>query len=168
MPYIVKTFLSNFDNIFVMGEAKILKTIETFYTALADKTRLRLLNLIRDEEVCVCFFVEALNESQPKISRHLAYLRKAGLVSARKEGKWVHYRIVPPSSSHLSEILSETLNLLDAQKEMQDDRQRLIKACLSIEMPVTITKAPKPHSIVEAEISTEKKFEAEELETFLL
>ena len=64
------------------------------FAALADTTRLRLLNLMGGREVCVCYFVEILRQGQPKISRHLAYLRKAGLVAARREGKWMHYRIV--------------------------------------------------------------------------
>ncbi|MFN2391782.1 MAG: ArsR/SmtB family transcription factor, partial [Pyrinomonadaceae bacterium] len=72
---------------------KILKSMEIFFLALADKTRLRLLNLMRENEVCVCFFTEVLDESQPKISRHLAYLRNAEIVSARREGKWIHYKI---------------------------------------------------------------------------
>ena len=48
------------------------------------------------KEVCVCYFVEILGQSQPKISRHLAYLRRAGIVAARREGKWMHYKIVVP------------------------------------------------------------------------
>jgi DNA-binding transcriptional ArsR family regulator len=67
------------------------------FAALSDRTRLRLLNLVDGREVCVCYFVEILSQSQPKISRHLAYLRRAGIVAARREGKWMHYRIVVPS-----------------------------------------------------------------------
>ena len=67
--------------------------MERFFTALSDRTRLRLLNLMGEDEVCVCFFVEVLGEPQPKISRHLAYLRQAGVVAARREGKWMNYRI---------------------------------------------------------------------------
>ena len=69
------------------------KETENLFLALADKTRLRLLNLMREDEVCVCFFTEVLGDSQPKISRHLAYLRNAGLVSARRDGKWMHYSL---------------------------------------------------------------------------
>ena len=58
--------------------------MEQFFQALGDNTRLRLLNLVREQEVCVCYFVEILDAPQPKISRHLAYLRKAGIVSARR------------------------------------------------------------------------------------
>ena len=65
--------------------------IELFFSALSDRTRLRLLNLMRDGELCVCYFPEIIGTNQPKISRHLAYLRKAGLVSVRREWKWAHY-----------------------------------------------------------------------------
>jgi ArsR family transcriptional regulator len=76
-----------------MSEIKYLREMETMFMALADKTRLRLLNLMAAEEVCVCFFTEVLGDSQPKISRHLAYLRNADLVEARRDGKWMHYSI---------------------------------------------------------------------------
>src|SRR5256884_5929900 len=61
--------------------------IETLFKALADRTRLRLISLMGDSEVCVCFFVAILKTSQPKISRHLAYLRRAGIVAARRDRK---------------------------------------------------------------------------------
>src|SRR5215217_8190144 len=86
--------------------------METFFMALADKTRLRLLNLMREDEICVCFFTEVLGESQSKISRHLAYLRNAGIVEARRDGKWMHYRIINPANSHAAEVLRDTLRWL--------------------------------------------------------
>ncbi len=67
--------------------------LDLLFRALADRTRLRLLNLIAEREICVCYFVEILRISQPKISRHLAYLRKAGIVAARRQGRWMHYRL---------------------------------------------------------------------------
>src|SRR5579875_1563648 len=79
------------------------------FAALADRTRLRLLNLMNGKEVCVCYFVEILGQSQPKISRHLAYLRRAGIVAARREGKWAHYNIVLPRHAGAARILSEAL-----------------------------------------------------------
>ena len=82
-------------------------SIELLFKALADRTRLRVINLIGDDEVCVCFFVEVLNTNQPKISRHLAYLRRAGLVSPRREGKWMHYRLVEPPDAHAAKIFRE-------------------------------------------------------------
>src|SRR6476469_5545771 len=86
---------------------------EVFFKALADRTRLRLLNLMGDDEVCVCFFVEILKTNQPKISRHLAYLRRAGIVGARREGQWIHSVARPsfPSASmaHLDRPVSPTV-----------------------------------------------------------
>lgn len=61
--------------------------------AFADPTRLRILNLLAEREVCVCDLCSVLDEIQPKVSRHLAYLRRAGLVGVRHDGKWKHYRI---------------------------------------------------------------------------
>ena len=71
-------------------------SIELF-KAFADPVRLRLLNLLADGEVCVCHLHEALDLPQSTVSRHLAYLRKRGLVVGRKEGLWVHYRLAKPA-----------------------------------------------------------------------
>jgi len=100
-----------------------------FFQSLGDNTRLRLLNLMGEQEVCVCYFVEILDAPQPKISRHLAYLRNVGIVSARREGKWMHYRITMPSHIGASQILQQTLSSLLEDKAMQADRKRLAKAC---------------------------------------
>lgn len=72
---------------------KRLVGLETLLKALADRTRLRILGLLSDGEVCVCHIHESLGVPQPTVSRHLAYLRRAGLVAARKDGLWVHYRL---------------------------------------------------------------------------
>src|SRR5919206_5248104 len=97
---------------------------ELFFRALADRTRLRLLNLMRGDEVCVCFFVEILKTNQPKISRHLAYLRRAEIVEARREGQWMHYRIVEPPDDEAAKVLKETMKWLQTDTEMQHDRDR--------------------------------------------
>jgi len=81
--------------------------LETLFKALADRTRLRLIHLLGDEELCVCDCVEVLKTNQPKISRHLAYLRRAGLVSARRDGRWTYYRLVEPADPHAAKILQE-------------------------------------------------------------
>ncbi len=86
--------------------------IERFFQALGDNTRLRLLNLMGEQEICVCYFVDILGSPQPKISRHLAYLRSAGIVSARREGKWMHYHIVMPPHIGATQILRQTLEWL--------------------------------------------------------
>lgn len=102
-----------------------------FFQALGDTTRLRLLNLMEEQEVCVCYLVEILGGPQPKVSRHLAYLRNAGIVSARREGKWMHYRIVMPPHRGAAQILRQTLDSLRDETVMKADRARLAKACCS-------------------------------------
>jgi ArsR family transcriptional regulator, arsenate/arsenite/antimonite-responsive transcriptional repressor len=114
------------------------------FAALADPTRLRLLNLIDGREVCVCYFVEILKQSQPKISRHLAYLRRAGIVSARREGKWMHYRMERPGDGGAAAILDSTLASLKSEREMQADLARLSKACCEPQRFVTLQGAPVP------------------------
>lgn len=110
--------------------------------ALADKTRLRLLNLMRDEEVCVCFFTDVLGDSQPKISRHLAYLRNAGVVKARRDGKWVHYSIVEPHDEGGKRALKVMLEWLDEQPELRAERERYKKVCCTPELLVQIARTP--------------------------
>ena len=148
-----------------MSNENFLKEMESFFLALADKTRLRLLNLMRESEVCVCFFTEVLGESQPKISRHLAYLRNAGLVSARRDGKWMHYKIEMPTNVYAAQILQDTLDGLKSKDEMREDYDKLVNVCCAVEVPVTIARAPKPETLLEANMSYQPR---EELETFLL
>jgi ArsR family transcriptional regulator len=117
------------------------------FAALADRTRLRLLNLMNGREVCVCYFVEILRQSQPKISRHLAYLRRAGIVSARREGKWMHYRIERPSDSGALAILDATLSSFSIDREMQSDLARFAKACCRPRALVSLQGAPLPSPV---------------------
>jgi ArsR family transcriptional regulator, arsenate/arsenite/antimonite-responsive transcriptional repressor len=115
------------------------------FAALADRTRLRLLNLMNGKEVCVCYFVEILEQSQPKISRHLAYLRRAGIVAARREGKWMHYKIVVPKHVGVAAgILNETLSVLSEDKTMRADLSRLTKACCASQKLPALNGAPLP------------------------
>ena len=111
---------------------------ELFFSALADRTRLRLLNLMRDGEVCVCFFAETLGTNNPKISRHLSYLKRASLVYGRRDGKWMHYRISEPTDKKAWEVFDATMKMLKADKEMQADRKRLVGVCCAPTAPVTI------------------------------
>lgn len=122
--------------------------IELLFKALADLTRLRLINLIGDDEVCVCFFVAVLKTNQPKISRHLAYLRRAAVVAARREGKWMHYRIVEPPDPHAASIFREVRSWLANDPTMQRDRTRLARICCAPQLPVQLQKAPRPASLV--------------------
>jgi ArsR family transcriptional regulator len=121
--------------------------MELLFKALADRTRLRLLNLMAAGEVCVCFFVEVLGTNQPKISRHLAYLRRAGVVAARREGKWMHYRISTPEDSHAARVFSEVLTWLGEDRDMQRDRTRMQTLCCAPRMPVRLQGAPRPSGL---------------------
>ena len=111
---------------------------ELFFAALADKTRLRLLNLMSDGEVCVCFLADTLETNDPKISRHLAYLKRAGLVHGRRDGKWMHYSIRVPGDPAAREVFNATLRMLRADQNMEIDRRRLVSVCCGPSTPVSI------------------------------
>jgi ArsR family transcriptional regulator len=111
---------------------------ELFFSALADRTRLRLLNLLREGEVCVCFFAGTLDTNNPKISRHLAYLKRAGLVSGRRDGKWMHYRVQQPTDKNASAVFEATMKMLESDDDMKEDRRRLVEFCCSPDAPVMI------------------------------
>jgi ArsR family transcriptional regulator len=119
-------------------------SMQLFFKALADRTRLRIIHLIGDDEVCVCFFVEVLKTNQPKVSRHLAYLRRAGLVSARREGKWMNYKLVEPPDAYAARIFGDVRDWLANNPEMQRDKTRLARICASAQLPVQLQKAPRP------------------------
>ena len=124
------------------------REIEILFRALADRTRLRLLSLMGEDEICVCFLVEVLKTNQPKISRHLAYLRRAGVVAARREGKWMHYRIVSPTAEHAARIFREVRRWLASDPVLQRDRARMNKICCAPRLPVQLQRAPRPASLV--------------------
>ncbi|HKG12328.1 MAG TPA: metalloregulator ArsR/SmtB family transcription factor [Pyrinomonadaceae bacterium] len=127
--------------------AKTDAQMELLFKALADRTRLRLLNLMAAGEVCVCFFVEVLGTNQPKISRHLAYLRRAGVVAARREGKWMHYRIATPENGHAARVFGEVMTWLGEDRDMQRDRARMQTICCAPRMPVRLQGAPRPSGL---------------------
>ena len=117
------------------------------FAALSDRTRLRLLNLIDGREVCVCYLVEILGPSQPKISRHLAYLRRAGVVAARREGRWMHYKIGVPSDTAAAKILGETLAALREDKAMRADLVRLTQSCCNPQKLASLEGVPRPAAV---------------------
>ena len=99
---------------------------EDFFNILSDSTRLRTLMLIQaEEEVCVCEMTFSLEESQPKISRHLALMREAGIVTNRREGTWIHYCIDPNLPSWTRESLKQLFHQLNSLEPFPDDRRRL-------------------------------------------
>ena len=112
---------------------KSLTAMETLFKALADQTRLRILGLLLTGEVCVCHMHESLKMSQPKVSRHLAYLRHSGLVETRRDGLWVHYRMAPLADPVLSAIIDavrHALTHLDAVRKDADRLEKRTGCCL--------------------------------------
>lgn len=107
-----------------------MRKLAQFFAALSDATRLRLLHLMKDGEICVCFLQGVLRSNQPKISRHLAYLRQAGLVEARREGKWIYYSLKKQESEQ-QEILMRAFDHLDQQPQTAKDAKRLKDICCS-------------------------------------
>jgi ArsR family transcriptional regulator, arsenate/arsenite/antimonite-responsive transcriptional repressor len=99
-----------------------LAQMEELFKACADQTRLRILNMLaREGEICVCHLVDVLQTNQPKVSRHLAYLKRVGLVADRKDRLWVHYRLATPLTEHAQRLL-DCLNSCCAEvPEMQRD-----------------------------------------------
>ena len=110
-----------------MASDKDLAALEHLFKALADRTRLRILSLLQAGEICVCDIHGSLGLPQPTVSRHLAYLRKAGLVTGRKDGLWVHYRLAAlpdPVAQTVVEAVNHALGHTDAGER---DRRRLLK-----------------------------------------
>jgi ArsR family transcriptional regulator len=109
--------------------------MERLFRALGDATRLRILGLLLTGEVCVCHIHESLRIPQSKASRHLAYLRRAGLVSGRKDGLWVHYRLAVSSDPVLRIIQQAVANALRHVDAVEKDADRLQKrtgCCLPV------------------------------------
>ena len=121
--------------------------LDLLFRALADLTRLWSLNLIADREICVCYLVEILGLSQPKVSRHLAYLRQAGIVASRREGKWMHYRLRTPSDEAATAVLRETLRQVRAMPAMRRDVARLAAACCAPQRFEVPAAAPQPQEL---------------------
>ncbi len=104
-----------------------IQTTPNLFRAFADPTRLRILNLLLEGELCVCDLCAVLGEIQPKVSRHLAYLRRAELVSVRTEGKWKHYRIIKRPEGLRRKLLQCVASCLRGVDVLEGDLQRLRK-----------------------------------------
>jgi ArsR family transcriptional regulator, arsenate/arsenite/antimonite-responsive transcriptional repressor len=118
-----------------------IETLAALFQALGDPTRLRILGLLLTGEVCVCHIHESLRISQPKASRHLAYLRRAGIVETRRDGLWVHYRLADRGDSVIGAIRQAVSHALGHIETVHRDADRLQKktgCCLpaSIAAPV--------------------------------
>src|SRR3954469_5066073 len=98
--------------------------LENVFKALADKTRLRILALLGSNEVCVCHIHDSLGLPQPTISRHLAYLRKSGLVEARRDGVWMHYQVSRSLSPVIQGVVAAAVDALRQLPATAQDRKR--------------------------------------------
>src|SRR5688572_3989061 len=108
-------------------------SMERLFQALADGTRLRILGLLLGGEVCVCDIHQSLRIPQPKASRHLAYLRRAGLVAARREGLWMHYRLAEtadPIARTIRDAVIHALGHVDALRKDAERLQRKTGCCV--------------------------------------
>ena len=105
-----------------------LDRLEDAFKALADRTRLRILALLGNNEVCVCHLHDTLGVPQPTMSRHLAYLRRTGLVSARRDGVWMHYRVSPSLDPEIRQVLDSAVRALRSVTTTAKDRAQFEKA----------------------------------------
>jgi ArsR family transcriptional regulator, arsenate/arsenite/antimonite-responsive transcriptional repressor len=102
------------------------------FKTLSDPTRLRLLNSLAEGETCVCELTETLRVVQPKVSRHLAHLKRAGLVDARRNGKWMHYRWAQHGDPLVRHVLSGLRAWMAKDDRMNGERRRRLKVCCKI------------------------------------
>jgi ArsR family transcriptional regulator len=102
--------------------------LESLFKALADKTRLRILALLGNNEVCVCHMHDTLGLPQPTVSRHLAYLRKSGLVAVRRDGVWMHYRLSTSLSPVLQGLVAAAVDALQQLPTTTQDRKQFQRA----------------------------------------
>jgi ArsR family transcriptional regulator len=103
------------------------KPIDRMFQAFCDRTRLRILNLLRENELCVGDLVAALEVPQPRVSRHLGHLKKAGLVEARRTGLWIHYSLTPPQSEFHRKLLDCAVTCFQEVPEIKSDIARAAK-----------------------------------------
>jgi ArsR family transcriptional regulator len=104
--------------------------VDRMFRAFSDRTRLRILHLLRDGELCVCDLIAVLGKPQPTVSRHLSYLRKAGLVTARREGLWQYYALAPARSRFHVKLLDCLASCFGAVPELAQDAGKL-RSCRS-------------------------------------
>jgi ArsR family transcriptional regulator len=119
--------------------SKHLGQMEALFKALGDATRLRILGLLLTGEVCVCDIHESLKIPQPKASRHLAYLRRAGLVVTRRDGLWIHYRLgrlEDPVLGAITEAVRHALTHVDSVRRDAERLQARNGCCLPAPGPI--------------------------------
>jgi ArsR family transcriptional regulator len=102
--------------------------LESVFKALADKTRLRILALLGNNEVCVCHLHDSLALPQPTVSRHLAYLRRAGLVDVRRDGVWMHYQVARALDPAVQTVVNAAVEALTGVQTTAQDRKQFQRA----------------------------------------
>jgi ArsR family transcriptional regulator len=102
--------------------------LESVFKALADKTRLRILALLGNNEVCVCHLHDSLALPQPTVSRHLAYLRRAGLVDVRRDGVWMHYQVARALDPAVQTVVNAAVDALTGVQTTAQDRKQFQRA----------------------------------------
>lgn len=112
-----------------LPKSRPLNALASTFKTLSDTTRLRLLNLLSEGEVCVCFLCDVLRMVQPKVSRHLASLKTAGLVTARREAQWTHYAWAKQSDPIVRGVMDALRDWLAKDKTFAAERERLKKVC---------------------------------------
>lgn len=113
-----------------------LQQVDRLLKALADPTRLRMVGLLQAGEVCVCHIHDSLGIPQPKASRHLAYLRRTGVVAAEKRGLWVYYSLAPQKSPVAQALLDTARHCVTHLATAKRDAKRLVEeagCCVSSE-----------------------------------
>ena len=124
-----------------MKDRPAIDELENVFKALADKTRLHILALLGNNEVCVCHIHDSLGIPQPMASRHLAYLRRAGLVASRKDGLWVHYRLADLPDPVLESVISAAAHAVSHVPAASRDRKRLARS-VDLSAPPTLPVRP--------------------------
>ena len=104
-----------------------IQAVDRIFKALAEPTRIRTLGLLGSGEMCVCHIHESLRLPQSLVSRHLAYLRRAQLVEARKDGLWVHYRVARQRNRATDTLLDGILECVSRLATVVEDGKRLVK-----------------------------------------
>jgi len=127
-----------------MKAERTLKDMATLFLALGDGTRLRVLNLMRHGEICVSAFTDVLSQSQPKVSRHLAYLRNAGIVEARRDGKWMHYSLAAGLDDKTRLLLHELFKWMADQDALQRDTERYAETGHQTHFQAFLPLVPEP------------------------
>ena len=112
-----------------MKIAPVKNRVDVMFRAFSDRTRLRILHLLKSGELCVCDLVRVIGSPQPKISRHLSYLRKAGLVLSRRDGLWMYYRLTPATGSFHKKLMECLGCCFGDVPELAKDAVKLGKPC---------------------------------------